>query len=87
MSKNTESFAFEQSLAELETLVQQMESGDMSLEESLKAFEQGIKLTRSCQKALTDAEQKVQKLLEQNGELTTEPFDAAGGEPSADRGQ
>ncbi|WP_066016008.1 exodeoxyribonuclease VII small subunit [Endozoicomonas atrinae] len=87
MSKNTESFAFEQSLAELETLVQQMESGDMSLEESLKAFEQGIKLTRSCQKALTDAEQKVQKLLEQNGELTTEPFDAEGGEPSADRGQ
>ena len=87
MSKNTESFVFEQSLAELETLVQQMESGDMSLEESLKAFEQGIKLTRSCQKALTDAEQKVQKLLEQNGELTTEPFDAEGGEPSADRGQ
>ncbi|WP_257295092.1 exodeoxyribonuclease VII small subunit [Endozoicomonas sp. YOMI1] len=89
MSKNTvdtESFAFEQSLAELETLVQKMESGDLSLEESLKAFEQGIKLTRGCQKALTDAEQKVQKLLMQNGELTTEPFAAGGEEPSADRG-
>ncbi|WP_305881921.1 exodeoxyribonuclease VII small subunit [Endozoicomonas sp. SCSIO W0465] len=80
---DSESFAFEQSLAELETLVQKMESGDMSLEDSLKAFEQGIKLTRSCQKALTDAEQKVEKLLEQNGELTTEPFDAVNTEPSA----
>ena len=80
MPKNTESFAFEQSLAELETLVQKMESGDMSLEASLKAFEQGIRLTRDCQKALTDAEQKVQKLLEQNGELTTEPFNAVEGE-------
>ncbi|WP_257284260.1 exodeoxyribonuclease VII small subunit [Endozoicomonas sp. SESOKO1] len=90
MSKNTvdtERFAFEQSLAELETLVQKMESGDMSLEESLKAFEQGIKLTRGCQKALTDAEQKVQKLLVQNGELTSEPFDGAVVEPSADREQ
>ncbi|KEI70344.1 exodeoxyribonuclease VII small subunit [Endozoicomonas elysicola] len=85
MSKNTESFAFEQSLAELETLVQKMESGDMSLEASLKAFEQGIRLTRDCQKALTDSEQKVQKLLEQNGELTTEPFNAVDGEPSADK--
>ncbi len=86
MSKNTESFAFEQSLVELETLVQKMESGDMSLEASLKAFEQGIRLTRDCQKALTDAEQKVQKLLEQNGELTTEPFNAVDGESSADEG-
>lgn len=86
MSKNTKSFAFEQSLAELETLVQKMESGDMSLEASLKAFEQGVRLTRDCQKALTDAEQKVQKLLEQNGELTTEPFNAVDGESSADEG-
>lgn len=90
MSKNTagtEGFAFEQSLAELETQVQKIESGDMSLEESLKAFEQGIRLTRDCQKALTNAEQKVQKLLEQNGELTTEPFGVVDGEPSAGRGQ
>ena len=77
MSKNaseTQGFAFEQSLAELESLVQKMESGDMSLEESLKAFEQGVRLTRDCQKALSDAEQKVNKLLEQNGEITSEPF-------------
>ena len=78
MSENNKGFEFEHSLAELEVLVQKMESGDMSLEQSLKAFEQGIKLTRDCQKALTEAEQKVQLLLEKNGELTTEPFQSAG---------
>lgn len=78
MSKNTahtKGFAFERSLAELEALVQKMESGDMSLEASLEAFEQGVRLTRDCQKALSDAEQKVQKLSEANGKLVTEPFD------------
>ena len=80
MLKKTEGFAFEQSLSELESLVKQMESGDMSLEESLKAFEQGVKLTRHCQTALNEAEQKVHQLLEQNGELVSEPFDANTGE-------
>ena len=84
MSEKKEGFAFEQSLAELEQLVQQMESGDMSLEQSLKAFEKGVKLTRECQKALTEAEQKVQILLEENGQLKTETFSQFGGEePSA----
>ena len=82
MTKN--SFAFEQSLAELETLVRKMESGDMSLEASLAAFEQGIKLTRDCQTALSDAEQKVQQLLCENGVLTTEPFDQTGAGDPAD---
>ena len=84
MSEKKEGFAFEQSLAELEQLVQQMESGDMSLEQSLKAFEKGVKLTRECQKALTEAEQKVQILLEENGQLKTEAFSQPSGEePSA----
>lgn len=74
MPEKKEGFAFEQSLAELEQLVQQMESGDMSLEQSLKAFEKGVKLTRECQKALTEAEQKVQILLEENGQLKTGTF-------------
>jgi exodeoxyribonuclease VII small subunit len=65
---------FEDSLAELEKLVEQMEQGDIPLEESLKSFERGIKLTRTCQKALQDAEQKVQVLLEKNGQQTLEPF-------------
>jgi len=66
---------FEQSLGKLEDLVASLESGDLTLEESLKTFEQGIKLTRSCQTALTEAEQKVNLLLEQdNGELSETPF-------------
>ena len=65
---------FEASLGQLEQLVDQMEEGDLSLEDSLKAFEQGVKLTRECQRALKDAEQKVQLLMEQNGELVAEEF-------------
>ena len=55
---------FESAIAELETLVDEMEHGDISLEDSLKKFERGIELTRTCQKALQDAEQKVRMLME-----------------------
>ena len=71
---------FEQSLAELQTLVERLESGELSLEDSLGAFEQGIRLTRECQGALAQAEQKVQILLEKDGELTEAPFDRVGDE-------
>ena len=67
---------FETSLAELQTLVERLESGELSLEDSLGAFEQGIRLTRECQSALAQAEQKVQVLLERDGELQEAPFDA-----------
>jgi exodeoxyribonuclease VII small subunit len=73
-SKKT--FQFEESLSKLERLVEQMEDGEFSLEQSLKAFEEGIKLTRECQQALKKAEQKVQILIQKNGELESEPFDA-----------
>lgn len=53
-----------------------MEAGDLSLEASLAAFEAGVKLTRECQQALTEAEQKVSLLMEKNGEIVSEPFDA-----------
>ena len=66
---------FEDAMEELEKIVEQMEHGDISLEDALKAFERGIKLTRTCQQALHDAEQKVQILLEKNGQQTLEPFD------------
>ena len=66
---------FEQSLGALQTLVERLESGELSLEDSLTAFEQGVALTRECQQALTQAEQKVQQLVEQNGTLSTTPFD------------
>ena len=66
---------FETALAELEALVEKMEQGDLTLDESLKQFERGVELTRSCQQAL-QAEQKVQILLEKGGEQTLEPLES-----------
>lgn len=72
--KPADSFDFENALEELENLVTAMEEGDLSLEESLQAFEKGIKLTRECQTALKQAEQKVQVLLDEDG--NTEDLDS-----------
>ena len=63
------------SLADLEALVAELEGGELSLEDAMKKFEQGIKLTRTCQNILKDAEQKVEILLENNGEDTLTSFD------------
>ncbi|XOV83584.1 MAG: exodeoxyribonuclease VII small subunit [bacterium] len=68
----TPDIQFEAALAELETLVEQMEGGSLSLDESLQAFERGIALTRHCAKALAQAELKVQTLTADN---TLEEFD------------
>jgi exodeoxyribonuclease VII small subunit len=68
------SFQFEQALHELEQLVTRMEGGQLSLEASLAAFEQGIALTRECQQALKQAEQKVQLLMEKNGQVIMTDF-------------
>ena len=67
MTKQT-NYPFEASLKRLEELVDKMEKGELSLEASLKTFEEGIKLTRECQQALKEAEQKVSLLVEKNGE-------------------
>lgn len=75
MASNKKNYPFEESLAQLEKLVQQMEEGDLSLEESLKTFEKGISLTRECQKALQEAEQRVKLLIEQNGSLEEAEFE------------
>ena len=77
MARKKTTVDFEQSLGELQQLVERLESGELSLEDSLSAFEQGVALTRECQQALAQAEQKVQQLIESNGELRTEPFDGA----------
>lgn len=74
MSKKAEQFSFETALTELEQLVLRMEGGELSLEDSLQAFEQGVALTRQCQQALSTAEQRVQILLEKNGESVAQPF-------------
>ncbi len=74
-TSNSETFDFEQALAELEQLVERMEQGELSLEQSLKDFEHGIALTRACQGALKEAEQKVQILTRQSGQEELEPFE------------
>jgi len=66
---------FESALAELEKLVETMESGEQSLEETLASFQKGIELTRSCQEGLKAAEQKVEQLIQKNGKYLTEPVE------------
>ena len=70
-------FPFEASLKQLETLVETMEAGELSLEDSLKAFQEGIALTRACQKALTDAEQTVAQLVKTSHGVASEPFESS----------
>jgi|AntRauTorckE6833_2_1112554.scaffolds.fasta_scaffold02504_3 exodeoxyribonuclease VII small subunit len=69
---------FEQQMQQLEQLVTRMESGDLSLEDSLQAFEQGVTLTRNCQKLLTEAEQRVSRLQESHGQVGFEPLPGGG---------
>ncbi len=75
MSKDKKAVDFEQQLAALEGLVNSLESGELSLEESLKSFEQGIKVARDCQAALKSAEQKVEVLMRQGDELVSQPYE------------
>jgi len=65
---------FEKDLQELESLIEKMEEGELSLEESLVHFERGIALTRSCQKALSEVEQKIQILLSEDGSQSLQAF-------------
>ena len=68
---------FEQSITELETIVAKLEDGDVTLDESLELFEQGIKLSKSCQKMLDSAEKRVSVLMaNDDGEMVKEDFTA-----------
>lgn len=69
---------FEAALAELESIVHKLEQGDLSLEESLRQFERGVALTRNCQKALRQAEQRIRVLTRSSdGEMVEQDFDAS----------
>ena len=68
VKENQTDFNFEKALENLEEIVSSMENGELTLEDSLKAFEKGIKLTRECQGALREAEQKVRVLLNEDGD-------------------
>ena len=68
-------FNLEKALTDLEELVEELESGDLPLEKAMKKFEEGIKLTRGCQTALKEAEQKVEILLKSTGGEELEDFE------------
>lgn len=72
--KKVENLSFEDSVQALETIVEQLEQGDATLEESMSLFERGLALTKSSQQKLENAEQKVQILLSENGEQTLATF-------------
>lgn len=70
---------YEESMKELEQLVKDLESGDLSLDESIKKFEKGMKLSKHCSSLLEDAEKKISVLIEkENGEFTEESFEIEG---------
>ncbi len=71
---DTKTDSFEAKMGQLETLVSQLESGELSLDDAMKTFEQGIKLTRECQSALDQAEQTVQVLLGEPGQEQLSPL-------------
>ena len=79
MSKKTPNF--EKALSELETLVDDMEQGNLSLEESLKRFEKGIALSTECQQALQNAELKIKELVEKNGKLLEQDIELEDWQP------
>ena len=68
-------FDFNKDLSELEEIIGKMESGDLSLEESLKYFEKGIKLHRQCHSALSSAEQRISVLSEEDNYTEDKPLD------------
>ena len=74
-SKNAPEPDFETALKELEQIVERMENGQLTLDESLKFFERGVELSRICQNSLKQAEQKVEQLMTRHGEQLVEPYD------------
>ena len=68
MSEQSDDLNFEKQLAELEALVERLESGELSLEDSLKAYEQGVRLSRQCQKVLDQAQLRIENASAEPGE-------------------
>ncbi|WP_068545795.1 exodeoxyribonuclease VII small subunit [Thalassotalea crassostreae] len=73
--KKPENQSFEESMQELEGIVDSLEQGDLSLEQSMALFERGLGLSQASQTKLNNAEQKIQILLDKNNDQTLEPFD------------
>lgn len=75
MAKSTKSKTFEQSMQALEEIIEQMESGELELDQALKSFQQGVELTTHCQSLLDNAKQKVQMLVGEGEGASLEDFD------------
>lgn len=76
MSKNKEEKSFEELMENLENIVQQLEKGDLNLDDSITKFEEGMKISKECSKILESSEKRISILLENNGELAEEDFEA-----------
>lgn len=76
MSKKEENKNFEELMENLETIVKELEKGDLNLDDSVTKFEEGMKISKECSKILEDSEKRITILLENNGEVTEEDFNA-----------
>ena len=76
--KDVEGLSFEDALARLELLVERLEDGGLELEAALAAFEEGVRLSRSCASQLERAERRIEELIRTGGELVTRPFEERG---------
>lgn len=75
MAEKKNEKTFEESLARLEEIVADMDSGELDLDKMVAHFEEGSKLIKICSKKLNEVEQKIEKLVKKDGEIVTEPFD------------
>lgn len=75
IAKNDEKKGFESSLQRLETIIDEMEAGSLSLEEMIERFEEGQALAKYCFKKLNEVERKIEILVKKDGDITAEPFD------------
>jgi exodeoxyribonuclease VII small subunit len=78
MEKAKEELSFEEAMNRLEAVVEQLESGEVPLEKAIALFQEGMELSRVCNRKLTDVEQKIEMLLEKDGCLTPTPFELEG---------
>lgn len=76
MSKKEENKSFEELMQELENIVQELEKGDLNLDDSVAKFEEGMKISKECNKILDSSEKRISILLENNGDVTEENFKA-----------
>ncbi len=80
MAKKNEQNTFDQSLKKLEEVVKRLETGELTLEDSIELYQEGMELARQCHVKLEAAEQKVQQIVRENDQLRIEPFHSKEGE-------